>query len=208
MSGTLHDFASMSVRDFTAALAGRTPAPGGGAVAALTAAHAAALVSMVVEFSRGKSSFAQFEGEAAVMLASLDVARDACLAAAKADSDAYALLSALWKLPKDDPGRIARWKATVHAAIAAPQLIVALAAEIAGRCRVLAGSTAKQLDSDLAIAADLAGCAARAAAWNVRVNLPSVASDEERTAIARELDRSLHMIDDDIRTTLGVIERR
>ncbi|MDZ4752953.1 MAG: cyclodeaminase/cyclohydrolase family protein [Phycisphaerae bacterium] len=208
MSGTLHDFASMSVRAFTAALAGRTPAPGGGAVAALTAANAAALVSMVVEFSRGKNSFALFEGEADAILASLDVTREACLAAAKADSDAYASLSALWKLPKDDPARIARWKSTVHAAIAAPQLIVALAAEIAGRCRVLAGSTAKQLDSDLAIAADLAGCAARAAAWNVRVNLPSVADDEERTVIARALDRSLHVIDDDIKMTHGVIERR
>ena len=49
----------MTIRDLTVhafadQLAARTPGPGGGAVAAVTAAHAAALGAMVVEFTLGK----------------------------------------------------------------------------------------------------------------------------------------------------------
>jgi len=138
-----HDFAAMSVRDFCAALAAKTSAPGGGAVAGVTAAHAASLLAMVVEYSRGKPSFAALESEADAIVASLRIAAEAGLVAAKSDADAYAALSGLWKKPKDDPERIARWTSAVRDAIAAPHLIVELAAELAARCRFLAGRTTK-----------------------------------------------------------------
>lgn len=203
-----HDFAGMTIRAFCESLAAKAPAPGGGAVAGVTSAHAAALLAMVIEYSRGKASFARFESEADALLGALRVTVEASLAAAKADADAYSALNALWKKPKDDPERQAGWADAVHRAIAAPHLIIALAAETAGRCRAVAGASAKHLDSDLAIAADLARAAARAAAWNVRVNLPSVSDAAEQERLAKALADRLAAIDADAHAVDAAIAAR
>jgi formiminotetrahydrofolate cyclodeaminase len=133
-----HDFAAMPLGAFTAAVAAKTPAPGGGAVAGAVAAQAAALASMVVAYSRGKKSFAAHEDAADAMLDALRIAREASLAAAKADADAYAVLNALWRRPEDDPERRSGWDAAVHDAIRAPSLVVELAGEVAALCRLIA----------------------------------------------------------------------
>ncbi len=202
------DLTALSVAAFAHALAAKTPTPGGGAVAGVTAAHAAGLLAMVIGYSVGKRVFQAFESEGAALLAAARTAVDAALAAANADAAAYGRLNALWKLPPEDPARQAGWDAAVHDAIAAPFLIVRLAAEVAGHCRTLAGHTAKHLDSDLAIAVDLAAAAARAAAWNVRVNLPSVASAEERITLERDLEELLDIVRGDVATVERAVAAR
>jgi formiminotetrahydrofolate cyclodeaminase len=203
-----NDFASMSLRDFCAALASKSPAPGGGAAAAVMSAQAAALLAMVVEYSRGKKDFAALEPQGDEIIKSLRTAIDASLIAATRDADAYAALNALWRRAKDDPERVAHWDKAVHDAIAAPNLVIELAEEIAARSAQLAGKTAKHLDSDLAIAADLAACAARAAAWNVRVNLPSMTDEVERTRLANALEARLMALRDDVTSAESTLKNR
>ena len=198
----------MDVRAFCRALASKSPTPGGGAVAGVTAAHAAALIAMVVEYSRGKGSFAAFESETDAILGRLHGHVEQALASARADAEAFAALSSLWRKPAADPERTSRWESAVEAAIAAPDAIVRLAVDLSARCRELAGHTAKHLDSDLAIAADLAGCAARAAAWNVRANLPSIANADRRIAIERDLDERLAIVRDHVASTERLIASR
>ena len=181
----------LTVHAFTDQLAARTPVPGGGAVAAVTAAHAAALGAMVVEFTLGKPKFAAHESANAAALARLGELRTHALALADRDAAAYAQLNALWKLPKDAPERAGRWPAAVAEAIDAPQAILDLAAVVAATCGTLAGRTNANLASDLAIAADLARLSARAAAHNVRVNLPSVSDAGDRAARAGRMDAAL-----------------
>lgn len=206
--GAAADLGSMTIGDFCQSLAAKTPVPGGGAVAGVTAAHAASLLAMVVAYSRGKASFAAFEADTDAILAVLHRQAIDALDGARADAEAYAALNALWKRPATDPERVARWSTAVTHAIAAPQRIVRLAAHLSERCRLLAGQTAKHLDSDLAIAVDLAGCAARAAAWNVRVNLPSLADSSERVAIQRDLDELLTIVQEDVHAVLRILESR
>lgn len=172
--------AKLSVDEFCAQLAARTPVPGGGAVAAVTAAHAAALLAMVVEFSLGKPKLAEHQPALQKALATLGPLRTRALQLVDEDAAAYGALNALWKVPKDHPTRIEQWDATVRAAILAPQAILDLAAEVAALGASLAGCTNPQLGSDLAIARDLAAVAARAAAHNVAVNLPSLTCATER----------------------------
>ena len=175
-------FRTMTVEEFADRLAARTPTPGGGAVAAVTAAHAAALGSMVLEFTVGKEKWAAHEDGNRRALARLGELRASALALADRDAAAYGALNALWKLPKDDPSRARAWDAAVAEAIDAPQAILDLAAEVASACAGLGASTNPNLASDLAIAVDLARAAARAAAHNVEVNLPSVADAAAREA--------------------------
>ena len=98
-------FRSLTVEEFADMLAAKTPAPGGGAVAAVTASHAAALGAMVLEFTIGKPTFATSEESNASALRRLTQLRHHALELADRDAEAYGALNALWKLPKDAPTR-------------------------------------------------------------------------------------------------------
>jgi formiminotetrahydrofolate cyclodeaminase len=167
-------FADTTLADFAARLADKVPSPGGGAVAAVTLAHGAALGAMVLRYTVGRPSFATHEAQNTAALAELDAMRATALALADRDAAAYARLAALWKLPEDDATRAREFQPAVREAIDAPQAIVDLAHRACALLAELPARTNARLGSDLAIAANLAALAADAAEWNVRVNLPSL----------------------------------
>jgi formiminotetrahydrofolate cyclodeaminase len=186
----------MNLRDTTLgalidALAAKTPAPGGGAAAAVVAGVAAALATMVVNYSLNRKKQAEHQtllAECAVRLSRL---RDDSLALARDDMEAYERLNALQRLDPADPERLAGWTAAVDRAIDVPSRAVSAAMETLRIAQSLAGRSNEWLRSDLAIAAVLAEAAATAAAWNVRVNLPLLDHPARRDAIEHDLDRFL-----------------
>ncbi len=64
-----------SLETFLDELASSAPAPGGGAVAALAGALAAALVSMVANLTRGKAGYEAAQGPAGEILAQAEELR-------------------------------------------------------------------------------------------------------------------------------------
>lgn len=174
-------FADATLAEFAAKLADKVPSPGGGAVAAVTLAHAAALGAMVLRYTVGRPAFAAHEPTNAAALAELDAMRATALHLADRDAAAYARLASLWKLPEGDPTRARDFQPAVREAIDAPQAIVDLAHRACALLAELPSRTNARLGSDLAIAANLAALAADAAEWNVRVNLPSLA-DQAKAA--------------------------
>ena len=103
MSGADRPIESLNVGELIRSIGEKTPTPGGGAVAAMTAALAAALARMVVNFSVGKKSLAQHAAQHETALRELEHHAAAALALADADARAYSNLNALWKLDKNDP---------------------------------------------------------------------------------------------------------
>ena len=188
MSETL---AQLSMQEFADRLASKAPSPGGGAVAAVTAAHAAALGCMVLAYTLGKPKFAAHENENQLALQSLQRAQIKALALADEDAVAYANLSALWKSPPTDARRIEQEPTAVRAATAAPMSILMLAHDILKTLQNLPKNCNPNLLSDLAIAATLADTAAGAAAWNVRVNVPQLSDATERAAMQSQLEHTL-----------------
>ena len=181
---------SMTLGAYLDALAAAQPVPGGGAVAGVTLAQANALGAMVVGYAIGKPKFAAHDG---VHRAALDVftrGRAVAMALAAEDARAYEHLNRLWKLPKDDPLR-ADFQDAVRDAIRAPEESVALAKSTLDALALLVGTTSASLASDLRIAIDLAAVGARAAQENVRINLPSLTDEAERTAIATRTEAML-----------------
>jgi formiminotetrahydrofolate cyclodeaminase len=168
-------FADITLAAFAARLADKVPSPGGGAVAAVTLAHGAALGAMVLRYTVGRPAFAAHEATNTAALAELEAMRATALALADRDAAAYARLAALWKLPEGDATRARDFQPAVREAIDAPQAIVDLAHRACALLAELPARTNARLGSDLAIAANLAALAADAAEWNVRVNLPSMA---------------------------------
>lgn len=181
-------FADTTLSDFAAKLADKVPSPGGGAVAAVTLAHGAALASMVLRYTVGRPAHAEHEAANAATLAEFDAMRAAALTSADRDASAYARLAALWKLPAGDPVRERDFAAAVQEAIDAPQSIVDLADRACVLLEPLPARTNARLGSDLAIAANLCALAADAAAWNVRVNLPSLTDQVRAEQLRRAVD--------------------
>ena len=161
-----------NVEILLAAIAAKTPTPGGGAVAAITSALAAALGQMVVNYSCSKPSLANHKELHEEALRTLADLQGSALRLADADAEAFAHLSDLWDLPADDVRRQAEWNDAVAAAIDAPRQIMGASMATLRLTERLSGKTVRNLRSDLAITALLAEAGARAAACNVRINIP------------------------------------
>lgn len=167
-----------TLEQFHVELASKSPTPGGGAVAAITGATAAALALMVVNYSFTRKLEPHHEGlrEAS---ARLERARALLMTLADEDAAAYESLSVAMKLPKDDPARPGRLADAAKAATQVPLAIVAGATDLLRLLDTLPDRTNRNLRSDLAIAAMLAGVATRAGAQNVSVNLPFLSEGAE-----------------------------
>jgi formiminotetrahydrofolate cyclodeaminase len=184
------DLGAMTMSGYLDALAAAQPVPGGGAVAGVTLAQANALGSMVVGYAIGKPKFAAHDAVHRAAHETFERGRRAAIELAAEDAKAYELLNRLWKLPKEDPLR-ANFADAVRGAIHAPEQSVALAKSTLDALGLLVGTTSASLASDLRIAIDLAAAGARAAQENVRINLPSLADETERNAIASRTEAML-----------------
>jgi formiminotetrahydrofolate cyclodeaminase len=122
----------------------------------------------------GKKSLAGFDDVHQDAIGRLGTLVAAAMDHAEADAVAYARLNELWKLDAADARRIKEFPGVVQAAIDAPMAVLNAALDLLGVLRGLIGTSNPMLASDLAIAAILADAATRAAAWNVRINLPLV----------------------------------
>lgn len=192
-------FSSWTQGAFTDALAAKRSVPGGGAAAGSALAHAAALGSMVIAFTRGKKTYAEHDGVLAGIEDRLHTARSEAWTLADLDAEGFEALSALWPLPPDDPARMLGWATAVRAAIAAPRDIVRAAERVSTDLAALVGRTSTLLRSDLAIAGRFASLAAEAAGWNVDMNLEALAalSDggaEEADSLSREIPETIARI--------------
>ena len=147
----------LSVGGLLERVAARTPAPGGGAVAALTAASAAALVAMAARFS-GESA-----DRAEELRAQLEPLADA-------DAAAYTAVLAARRLPKDDPNRATRIADAMTEATEVPRRVAAAASEVAELAAALVEKGNPNLVGDARVGELLARAAAEAATALVRIN--------------------------------------
>lgn len=181
----------LTIDEFLGALGARTPAPGGGAAASLAGALGAALGRMVVEYSVGRRSLEAHRADLERALAALTRARGVLMELAEEDAAAYERLSELMRLPEGEPRRRAEWAAAVALAVQVPRSVGAACCDLLRLFEHLASITNQRLRSDLAIAAILAEAGARAAWWNVAVNLPLLADEAERGRVRGEFERML-----------------
>jgi formiminotetrahydrofolate cyclodeaminase len=155
-------FLDSTLKEFLDAVPARTPAPGGGAVAALAGALAAGLVAMAARFAPDEwSRRGEVVGRAEELRTLLEPLADA-------DAEAYGAFLA------------ERTPETREAIVAVPFEIAELSAEVAELAQLVAEEGNPRVSGDAAAAFDLAAAAASIAARMVRINAP----DDPRAAVA------------------------
>ncbi|NLU68375.1 cyclodeaminase/cyclohydrolase family protein [Streptomyces sp. HNM0574] len=184
-----------TVDTFLHTLAARTPAPGGGASAALQAAQAAALIEMVARYSDGPR-YAEHAAAVGAVREAAERHRELALSLAEEDAAAFAEVGAAYGLPRaTGEERAARSRAIGAALVGAgrvPAALVAVCAQLVGLAEELLPVGNRNVVSDIATAADAAGAAASSARVNVEINLGGITDAAARA----ELTEGIATVDD------------
>ena len=209
------NFRDLTVAAFVDRLASSDPVPGGGSASAIAAALGASLVTMVASLTTGRPKYIDHEP----MLAwASDTGRRLSvrfLDLADEDAEAYGAFAAARKLPRDTDTQIATRTAAMQAAARraaeAPLACVEACLELVGAAEALAGRSNPNAASDVAVAALLGEAAARGAAANVLINLPSIGDPEAEgrmTARVTELLAGIEAIASSAHQVVASDERR
>jgi len=178
------DYLAEPVRDFIAATAARTPTPGGGSVAGVVGALAAALGEMSLNYTRGKKKFAAHEEHYAQVAPRLARARGMFEDLVADDVAAYELYCKATAMPDGDE-KDAAVQVALAASIDVPREAAKLALALLGDLQGLADKCSRWLVSDLLAAAALAVATVRLCDYNVRINTPAL-DDAGQAAELRE----------------------
>lgn len=179
------DILDQSVRDFISNTASRSPTPGGGSVAALAGALAAALAEMALQYTVGKK---QFEPQRDALIDAIDKLRKSAglmQDLIREDISAYADLSRFLKLPPEQRQSDPNYIPALVAAIRSPQAVGGLAMHILELSETLLDKCNPQLISDLGVASALAHATVHAAELNVLVNLRLLPNEEEAASLKK-----------------------
>jgi glutamate formiminotransferase / formiminotetrahydrofolate cyclodeaminase len=172
VDGTL---VSMTNREFVDVLSSDSPAPGGGSVAALCAAQAAALTAMVGNLTVGKKKYATVQDRVKEIAELGQDLKDFFLGAIDDDTDSFNVVMDCFGMPKKtDQQKKARDLAIASATRGATRVPLSVLEKVPGLLVLAAeigkiGNAASLSDAGVAVLTGLAG--AEGAYYNVLINL-------------------------------------
>ena len=176
---------------FLDAVAAGTPAPGGGAVAALAGALAAAMAAMVGRLTLGKPKYAGVEAEMEALVAEAERLRQALTARIAGDTAAFEAVMAAYRLPRRSDEQKAARQAAIQTALARATKVPLETARETVAALELARTAARvgnvNCITDAGTAAHLARAAVAGAALNMRVNAAALKDEKLAAVLLAEL---------------------
>ena len=196
---------------FVGAIASPTPVPGGGSVAAHAGAVGAALAQMVAGLTVGKKKYAAVDAEMRELAVRAAALGNTLAVLVTRDAEAYAGVTAAYKLPAETPELEAAKKAKVDeallAAAAVPLETAAACADVAELALAVAERGNSNAASDAGIAALLAEAGCIGASYNVRINVAALGDRSLGARVAEDSRRIVERTRELARRTADVVER-
>jgi methenyltetrahydrofolate cyclohydrolase len=168
----------LNLKDFLAKTASNSPVPGGGSIAALSAAIAASLSEMVAHLTIGKKGYEVLEEEMQDIAKDAFQYRERLMKYIDKDSNSYNDVIAAFRLPKSTEQEQNNRNGAIQEALKKAALVPLDVARDAFKVIELAGKVIKQGNknavTDAAVAVMMARTAALSALYNVKINLASI----------------------------------
>lgn len=187
--------AAMSLKEFLKELSSRSPAPGGGSVAALAGALGAALCSMVSALTYDKKGFEGVRDRMEDMAVKAQGHMKDLLKAVDDDAASFNAVMAAFGLPKgDDAQKAARRKAIEEATKAAtvePLAVLEKQLPVLDCALFAAENGNPNSVSDAGVAALMARAAAGSAYYNVLINLAGLEDKAWRSSMLKKAEDAL-----------------
>ena len=184
----------MTVAGFIDELASDSPAPGGGSVSALNGAIAAALTSMVGNLTIGKKKYADVEEEMGKIVSRVSEIQKELLEAVDKDSDAFNVVFAAFKWPKETEeekeARSAEIQRGTKIAADVPMRVAEKAAELMPLIEKVIMKGNQNSITDACCAMMACRYAVIGALLNVRINLGSI---KDETFVKEHADRAAEL---------------
>jgi len=168
----------LSIKEFLVKTASNSPVPGGGSIAALSAAVAASLSEMVARLTIGKDGYDAFEEDMKKTAEDAADYRNKLIKDIDRDSNAYNNVMAAFKLPKATEQEQKNRKRAIQEALKSASLVPLEVAKDAFKIIELAEKVVRYGNenavTDGAVAVMMARTAVLSALYNVKINLISI----------------------------------
>jgi glutamate formiminotransferase/formiminotetrahydrofolate cyclodeaminase len=174
---------------FIDAVASGEPTPGGGSVAALAGALAAALAAMVARGTTGKKKYAEVEAAMVEIARIADDLRASLTHAIADDSAAFDEVMAAYRLPKEDAARPAAIQAAMTRAVEVPLETARLSLRAIEQLVIVVSQGNINAITDAAAGVHMAQAAVEVAALNVLINLKSIEDQRLVKSLSKEVAR-------------------
>jgi glutamate formiminotransferase/formiminotetrahydrofolate cyclodeaminase len=203
-----------SLQAYLQSVGSADPVPGGGSVAAIAGALAAALARMVAGLTLGRARYASAEDEMRAVSIRAAQLSQSLEELAPLDAEAYAAVIDATKLPGGSPADATHRGTVVEMALLAaanvPLQVCRASDEVARLAEVVAERGNVNAITDAGVAAALASAACLGAAYNVRVNVrslpdPTVGASlaTEATALTRSASEAAARVEQKIEASLS-----
>ena len=170
--------ADLNIKEFLAKTASESPVPGGGSIAALSAAIAASLAEMVANLTIGKKGFEENKKQMKDIAKKAADYRNELMKDIDRDSEAYKDVLTAFRLPKNNEKEEKNRKQAIEDAFKNASLVPLGVAQNAFKIIELAGEVVKYGNknavTDGAVAVMMARTAVLSALYNVKINLSSI----------------------------------
>jgi methenyltetrahydrofolate cyclohydrolase len=170
------------VDEFLNELASKSPAPGGGSVAALAGAVGAALASMVCNLTIGKKKYAAVEDEIKKALEKVEPLRKRFTSLIDSDTDAFNKVMEAFSLPKESEEqkflRTAAIESATKEATLVPLEVMKHCIDVMALAKVVAEKGNINSISDAGVSVLMLQAASEGAALNVKINLSGISDTE------------------------------
>jgi len=195
-------FKNMTVEEFNQELASDKATPGGGSVAALSAALSSGLLAMVVELTKDndelKKLLLDFKGDMQTALALIDK-----------DSDSFDLVMQAFKMPKDTEKEVEKRKAAIQEGLKEASLTPLETMELSFKLLEIAKTVAeggnKNAVTDAGVAGYMAYSAVNGAYFNVIINLASIKDEKFVQETKSKTEKMVNKSDELLKAVKNVV---